>query len=32
MTEITAEPGKILFSTACKCHGIVTSFRFESQG
>lgn len=26
MTEILAEPGKILFSTACKCHGVLHAF------
>lgn len=26
MTEILAEPGKILFGTACKCHGVVHAF------
>jgi hypothetical protein len=28
MTDITAEPGKILFSTACKCHGVLHSFEW----
>jgi len=29
MTEILAEPGKILFSTACKCHGVLHAFRWR---
>jgi hypothetical protein len=31
MTEITAEPGKILFSTACKCHGVLHAFSWEPK-
>jgi hypothetical protein len=32
MTEITAEEGKILFSTACKCHGVLHAFRWRPAG
>ena len=32
MTEIAAEPGKILFSTACKCHGVLHAFRWRPAG
>lgn len=29
MAEIKAEPGKVLLSTACKCHGVIHAFQWR---
>jgi hypothetical protein len=31
MTEITAEEGKILLNTACKCHGVLHAFEWRRK-